>query len=130
MKLSQVHVSKWEPLAFPFCKVNVDEAVFKEQKEVRVGVVIRDHVGNFIAGLSKKFQCPLWAIEVKAKAFESGLEFAKDMGIQGFVLEGDSLNIVHALRGNSHAASVTPHNFIIGFFLIHKVKMRPTVKWI
>ena len=55
MKLSQVHVSKWEPLAFPFYKVNVDEAVFKEQKEVRVGVVIRDHVGNFIAGFSKKF---------------------------------------------------------------------------
>ena len=62
-------------------------------------------MGNFIAGLSKKFQCPLGAIEVEAKAFKSGLEFAKDMGIQDFVLEGDSLNIVHALTGNSHAAS-------------------------
>ena len=27
------------------------------------------------------------------------------MGIQDFVLEGDSLNIVHALCGNSHATS-------------------------
>ena len=27
------------------------------------------------------------------------------MGIQDFVLEEDSLNIVHALSGNSHAAS-------------------------
>ena len=70
-----------------------------------MGVVIRDHVGNFIASLSKKFWCPLGAIEVEAMAFESGLEFAKDMGIQDFVLEGDSLNIVHALTGNSHAAS-------------------------
>ena len=42
---------------------------------------------------------------MEAKAFESGLEFAKDMGIQDFVLEGDSLNIVHALSGNSHATS-------------------------
>ena len=40
IKLSQVHVSKWEPPAFPFYKVNVDAAVFKEQKEVGVGVVI------------------------------------------------------------------------------------------
>nr|POE54787.1 hypothetical protein CFP56_47623 [Quercus suber] len=76
-----------------------------ELKEAGVGVVIRGHVGNFIAGLSKKFECPLGAIEVKAKAFEFGLEFGKDVGIQDFVLEGDSLNIVHAISGNSHAAS-------------------------
>ena len=68
-------------------------------------VVIRGHVGNFIVGISKKFQCLLGAVEVEAKAFESGLEFVKDMGIQDFVLEGDSLNIVHALSANSHAAS-------------------------
>ena len=71
-----------------------------------MGVVIWGHVGNFIAGLSKKFQCSLGAIKVEAKAFESGLEFAKDMGIQDIVLEEDSLNIVHALSGNSHAASI------------------------
>ena len=105
LKLSQVHVSKWEPLAFPFYKINIDGAVFKEQKEAGVGVVIRDHVGNFIVGLSKQFQGPLGAIEVEAKAFESSWEFAKDMGIQDFVLEGDSHNIVHALSGNSHATS-------------------------
>ena len=39
-------------------------------------------MGNFIAGLSKKFQCPLGAIEVEAKAFESSLEFAKYMGMR------------------------------------------------
>ncbi|XP_075638423.1 uncharacterized protein LOC142610495 [Castanea sativa] len=81
------------------------EPVFKEQKEAGVGVVIRDYFGNFIVGLSKKFQYPLGAIEIEAKAFESSLEFAKDMGIRDFVLEGDSHNVVHALSGNSHAVS-------------------------
>ena len=101
------------PSSFPFYKVNVDGPIFKDQKEARVGVVIREHVGNFIAGLSKKFGCPLGVIEVEAKAFESGLEFAKNMDIQDFILEGDSLNIVHALCGNSHAAS-TITTFIYG----------------
>ncbi|KAL0017468.1 hypothetical protein SO802_004537 [Lithocarpus litseifolius] len=86
MKLSQVYVSKWERPAFPFYKVNVDGAVFKKQKEAGVGVVIRDHFGNFIASVSKKFQYPLGAIEVEAKAFESGLEFAKDMGCRLLLL--------------------------------------------
>ena len=40
MKLSQVLISKWEPPSFLFYKVNVDETVFKEQKEAGVGVVI------------------------------------------------------------------------------------------
>ena len=44
-------------------------------------------------------------IQPYTKAFESSLEFAKNMDIQDFVLEGDSLNIVRALCGNSHAAS-------------------------
>ena len=77
-------VSKWETPSFPFYKVNVDGVVFKEKKkkEVGVGVVIWDHVGNFIASLNKKFRCPLGAIEVEAKAFESSLEFAKYMGVR------------------------------------------------
>ena len=69
------------PSSFPFYKVNIDRAIFEDQKEARVGVVIWDHVGNFIAGLSKKFRFPLGAIEVEAKAFESSLEFTKDMVI-------------------------------------------------
>ena len=79
-------VSKWETPSFPFYKVNVDGVVFKgkkkKKKEVGVGVVIWDHVGNFIASLNKKFRCPLGAIEVEAKAFESSLEFAKYMGVR------------------------------------------------
>ena len=57
----------------------MDGAVFSNNKEVGLGVVIRDHVGNFITGLSKKFWYSLGGIEVEEKSFESGLVFAKDM---------------------------------------------------
>ena len=88
----------------PFNKVNVDGAVFGKQKEAG-GVVIRDHEGNFIAGLSKKFKAPLGDIAVEAKAFETGITFAKEVGILDFVLEGDSLTIVNALCEKTSAPS-------------------------
>ena len=40
-------------------------------------MVVRDHEGNFIAGLSKKIHALLGAVEVEAKAFEAGIFFAK-----------------------------------------------------
>ena len=59
--------------------VNVDGAIFSSQKVARVGVIIQDHEDKFIVGLCKKIQAPLGAIEVKAKAFELGLLFAKKL---------------------------------------------------
>ena len=53
---------------FSLYKLNVEGAIFKDKKEAGVGVVIRDHVGNFIASLSKKLRCPLGAIAIEARA--------------------------------------------------------------
>ena len=46
---------------------------------------------------------------MEAKAFESSLQFAKEVGLQEFILEGDSLNVVRALQGLSPpSVSVMP----------------------
>ena len=61
------------------------------------------------AALSKKIMAPLGALEVEAKAFEAGLLFAKDIGIQELVLEGDSITIYNALcEISSPPSSVEP----------------------
>ena len=109
MKDHQVLESKWLHSIEPSYKVNVDGAVFESQKEVSVGVVIRDHEGNFISGLSKKLQFPLGAVEIEAKAFETRMIFAGDIGIQDFVLEGDSLILVRALCDTSPALASIAH---------------------
>lgn len=44
-----------------------------------------------IVALSKKWKCPLGAIEAEAKALEVGVEFAKDVGIREVEFESDSL---------------------------------------
>ena len=46
------------------------------------------------AALSKKIKAPLGAVEAEAMAYEAGLLFAKDIGIQDFIVEGDSL-VIH-----------------------------------
>ncbi|XP_050241112.1 uncharacterized protein LOC126690008 [Quercus robur] len=91
----------WVPPTTHYFKVNVDGATFAKQKAAGVGVLILDDQGRVIAALSKKIQAPLGAVKIEAKAFEVGLQFGKDIGIQHLILEGDSLTICRALVGLS-----------------------------
>ena len=77
--------------------------MYKAQKESGVGVIIRDANGLVVAALSKKFQAPWGPLEVEAKE-----QFAKAVGLQEFILEGNSLNVFRALAGLSPSASVMP----------------------
>ena len=43
-----------------------------------------------IASLSKNNKALLGPLNVEAKAFEAGFQFAKDIGIHDFILEYDS----------------------------------------
>ena len=63
-----------------------------------MGVLIKDSEGSVVGACSKKIQALLGAMEVEAKAVEFGLKFAKDMLIQDFILEGDSLILMNALN--------------------------------
>ena len=58
-----------------------------------------------MAAMSKKVKAPLGPVEIEAKAFEVGLQFAKDVGLEEFIL-GDSLNVQRALDGLSPSPTV------------------------
>ena len=51
--------------------------------------------------MSKKIKAPLGPLEIEAKAVEAGLQFARDIGIQDCIFEGDSLTVFNAICGNS-----------------------------
>nr|POE75844.1 hypothetical protein CFP56_05113 [Quercus suber] len=89
---------KWKPSSSNHYKVNMDGAMFKEQRMAGVGILIKDIEGHLINACSKKLEAPLGAIEAKAKAVELGLQFTKDMSIQDFTLESDSLTLIYALQ--------------------------------
>ena len=63
-----------------------------------VGILIRDAEGQLIGACSRKLEVPLGDIEAKAKAVELGLMFARDLSIQDFTLESDSLTLINALQ--------------------------------
>ena len=52
------------------------------------------------------FRSPLGAIETKVKALEAGMQFARDIGIQDFILESDSLSLIRSLMGLSSPPSL------------------------
>ena len=66
-----------------------------------IGVMVRDDQGCVAVDISNRINEPFGVVAVEAKAFEEGLLFAKDIGIQDFILEGDSLIIHKALSGLS-----------------------------
>ena len=72
-KVPDVQVARWTPPPSDKYKINVDGAVFKDQKAAGVGVFIRDCNGQVIAALSKKINAPLGPLEVEAKVVKVGV---------------------------------------------------------
>ena len=81
----------------------MDGAVFKAQKAAGVGVLIWDCRGPVIVALSKKINAPLGPLESEAKAVEARVQFAREIGIHDFIIEGDSLTVFNK------PFVVTPH---------------------
>ena len=94
-----VPMATWQPPSQGFYKVNMDGVVFTNRKQVGVGVIIRNGNGEVITALSKKWKCPLGAIEAEAKALEVEVNFAWEVGIREAEFEIDLLRICNALHG-------------------------------
>lgn len=98
---SAVHGQTWSPPLDLSYKVNVDGATFSELGAVGIRVIVRDAYGQVVAALSSKLMAPLGAIETEAKALEAGMQFARDVRIQEFILESESLVLIRLLMGLS-----------------------------
>ena len=63
-----------------------------------VGVLIRDEQGNVIASLSKHVMALFDPVSIEALAALCAVKFCKEVGIQDFILKGDSLLVVKAFQ--------------------------------
>ncbi|KAL0004817.1 hypothetical protein SO802_012378 [Lithocarpus litseifolius] len=124
-RMNAPEVVKWLPPRPGCYKVNVDGAVFSKRKQVGIGVVIRDSLGEVVAALSKKMALPLGALET-AKALEEGIQFVSDVGVRDVIFEGDSMNICNSVQGLSEPPS-SVQNIIAG--ILRRVQSFRTFKF-
>ena len=68
-------------------------------------MIVCDAYRQVVEVLSSKLMAPLGAIETEAKALEAGMQFARDVGIQEFILESNSLVVICSLMGLSSPPS-------------------------
>ena len=95
----------WQPPRVGWYKVNVDGAIFTDAGCCGVGVVIRNEKGQIMGALSKRFQLPLWPLEIETKAMEEGIQLAKDLSLKEIIIEGDAKQVVMAISDSASAPS-------------------------
>ena len=89
----------WYPPPHGWYKVNADIAVFKDQGQCGIDVVIRNNQGLIMGAMCKLVEFPMGALEDKVKAMEAGIGPAWDLGLKHIILKGDAQLIIHALKG-------------------------------
>jgi hypothetical protein len=72
-------------------------AIDKTRKKMGVSVIARDHEGKVLATLCSSKPYITNPIVADAIFAWKAVEFGKDLGIQNIILEGNALDIVHAL---------------------------------
>lgn len=88
---------KWVPPPENWVMVNVDAAVFAASKRMGVGVVIRDHRGQFLAACSQyvdKITDPELAETIATRV---AVCFAKDLGYPRVIIASDCLALIRKL---------------------------------
>ena len=105
---TQQHI-QWHPYPTNCLKLNFDGAIFPELGKPGLGVVVHDSHGNAIASLSKQASLPFSPVIVKAMAAAKAITFAQELGINEFMLEGDSEAVINTLRSSEVSLTTYGH---------------------
>ena len=102
---------QWRPPPANCVKLNFDGAIFPELGKAGLGVVVHDSHGNATASLSEQASLPFSPVIVEAMAAARAITFAQELGINEFMLKGDSEAIINTLR--SPEASLTTYGHLL-----------------
>ena len=95
------HVSiRWVAPPANYFKVNFDASWSKDDCIVGIGVVVRDHMGEFFAGMTKVGEKASSAEVAELVAAREAIVFAVEAGFSNLVLEGDNLVVMNSLQSS------------------------------
>jgi ribonuclease HI len=99
--LAQPIVVIWKPLPFGFYKVNWDASLNHAQGKVGIAVMVPDSNGKIVAASSSSLHASVVSVVAESIAAVHAVEFCHGRGFQKIVLEGDSLQVVSAIKNRS-----------------------------
>nr|POF00294.1 hypothetical protein CFP56_60087 [Quercus suber] len=105
----QVGLVRWQPPAENSIKANFDGAVFEEEQEAGIGVVIRDNEGQLLAALSEKVRLPVTVEVLEMLAARRAALFAREFGFSWVCFEGDVELVVKCLQSGLVSNALTGH---------------------
>ena len=105
---TQQHV-QWHPPSTNYLKLNFDGTIFPELGKAGLGVVVHDSHGNAIASLSEQASLPFSPVIVEAMAAARAITFAQELGINEFMLEGDSEAVINTLCSSEVSLTTYGH---------------------
>jgi ribonuclease HI len=92
-----------------FVKINWDAAVDSVNRRMGIGVVIRDSNGEVVATVSSPRNHITAPDIAEAVAALRAVTFCREVGFSKVVLEGDALQVVHALKSSTRNWSSYGH---------------------
>jgi ribonuclease HI len=97
-KVAKVKELHWQAPMDGFVKVNWDATTNKNKKKIGIGIIIRDSMGATMTTLSKPKDYIVALDIAEAMAVLRALHFSRELGFYMVILEGDALQVVHALE--------------------------------
>ena len=92
------------------CKIGCQHT-FKEICKAGLGVVIWNSLGQPIASLSELVNLPYSSDIVEAMAASRAIYFSQEIGLNSFILEGDSEVVIKCLKSDDN--SFSPFGYIL-----------------
>ncbi|XP_075654674.1 uncharacterized protein LOC142624808 [Castanea sativa] len=106
-----ISTNRWLAPPTDVVKVNFDGATCPKKKKASIVVVVRDVNGLVLASCAKIKHQPYKVVEIESLAAATVLSFATDLAFRRIILEGDSMEVIQALRENTQ--SLTPSGLLI-----------------
>lgn len=91
-------VRNWQVPELDWYKVNVDASIHEGSSSFKVGIVIMNDKGEFIAGANKCIEGKVSVLEAEATGVHEALQWIKTNEVQNVVLETNSLTVTNALK--------------------------------
>ncbi|XP_042973040.1 uncharacterized protein LOC122304840 [Carya illinoinensis] len=91
---------RWKEPDAMVCKVNWDAALDVKNKQVGIGIIVRDSEGEILAYLCSKLSIVVKAVVVEAYALRRAMFSYLELGLQKVMLEGDSQVVVKDTNDN------------------------------